>query len=586
MMARKNHVTVVFGAQHYPGASANGNTGDGVGRTVAGRLKILPPAAFRDYGSLLEDIRSVVHCVVATNLFALVSAGPHSLLGKAWTIVHRVSQASALSHGQTTLTSRLRAIKSTPPPPQSARMARRSPPYVTHLRVRSILSCWSASWLRLVSDELGNLRLDSRTARKPSARQADNIPAVPRCNDQYGWAMSLPLPIRNFIWVDTNIDVMSIPDDAATGYTLEHPTTIHEEHRDLPFLPINQCPPGSKHLKLMTTLEDKKKYIVHYRNLKQAFEHGLKLTKIHRVLTFEQSPWLKPYIELNTTKRRPPTTLRRNSSNERIMQHLENLWKIPIFLDRTAYKENLFLLPLQHVIRFDKPIYAGLIVLDLSKTLMLQKKLEVTASQLCVPSKGAGVAKRLACLPPTKVNRVQYPAGLLLVFSTWGNPVRRCYWSASFLWDLPFPPILSFRSLRGAWARHRQPSHHGGKSVSKLHPKAQARVKPRSHFSRPDGELLQDLRGYVIWVISPQHPEVTRTQLYRNNINDPATATSGAFWDTKRVRHIGESGSIPCLVAAGFRIWELCLTMVLASGFPRGSPVSLPFHSSATPHSP
>ena len=44
--------------------------------------------------------------------------------------------------------------------------------------------------------------------------------------------------------------------------------------------------------------------MVHIRTLKQALEHGLKLKRVHRAITFKQSTWLKPYIEFNTELRK------------------------------------------------------------------------------------------------------------------------------------------------------------------------------------------------------------------------------------------------------------------------------------------
>ena len=55
--------------------------------------------------------------------------------------------------------------------------------------------------------------------------------------------------------------------------------------------------------KLVPNLIDKTKYTLQYRNLQLYLDLGLKLKKVHRVLRFTQSPWLKKYIDFNTKKR-------------------------------------------------------------------------------------------------------------------------------------------------------------------------------------------------------------------------------------------------------------------------------------------
>ena len=58
-----------------------------------------------------------------------------------------------------------------------------------------------------------------------------------------------------------------------------------------------------KSKKLIGSIEDKEKYVIHIRALKQALKHGLIFKKVHRVIKFNQEAWLKPYIDMNTKLR-------------------------------------------------------------------------------------------------------------------------------------------------------------------------------------------------------------------------------------------------------------------------------------------
>ena len=55
--------------------------------------------------------------------------------------------------------------------------------------------------------------------------------------------------------------------------------------------------------KLVLNLHDKKNYVIHIRALDQALKHGLNLEKVHRVIEFDQSAWLAPYINFDTDLR-------------------------------------------------------------------------------------------------------------------------------------------------------------------------------------------------------------------------------------------------------------------------------------------
>ena len=115
-------------------------------------------------------------------------------------------------------------------------------------------------------------------------------------NNLYGWAMSQPLATGGFRWVDVNpnkISELSALEDK--GYLLEvdisYPKELHNPHNDLPFMcermEINRVE------KLVPNLRDKKSYVIQIKALDQALQHRLRLDRIHQVIEFNQSSWLK-----------------------------------------------------------------------------------------------------------------------------------------------------------------------------------------------------------------------------------------------------------------------------------------------------
>ena len=128
-------------------------------------------------------------------------------------------------------------------------------------------------------------------------------------NNLYGWAMSQKLPVNDFKRVKQeellkfNKDfIKNYDENSNTGYFLEvdidYPKELFNLHKDLPFLPERKK--VEKVEKLICSIEDKEKYVIHVRALKQTLNHGLKLKKVQRTVQFKQKAWLKPYIDMNT----------------------------------------------------------------------------------------------------------------------------------------------------------------------------------------------------------------------------------------------------------------------------------------------
>ncbi|XP_023311299.1 uncharacterized protein LOC111691962 [Anoplophora glabripennis] len=224
----------------------------------------------------------------------------------------------------------------------------------------------------------------------------------------YGAAMKQPLPTGGFRWVEKdeieNFNVSDINDDAHKGYVLEvdlqYPAHLHDIHNDLPLGPESMIPPNSKTAKLIPNLNDKYKYVIHYRNLKQYLKYGLKLKKIHRVLEFSQSTWLGSYIDLNTRLRNASKNefekdlfkLMVNSIFGKTMENVDkrqniklcSCWEskkgsigaraliaLPHFKSCSIFDENLVAVQLQKLkVVYDKPLYVGFSILDISKTII------------------------------------------------------------------------------------------------------------------------------------------------------------------------------------------------------------------------
>lgn len=116
------------------------------------------------------------------------------------------------------------------------------------------------------------------------------------------------LPLSYFGWSYEHIEtILNTPDDSEFGYLVEvnlfYPPELHDYHNDYPMCAEHEFVNDSKIKKLILNLNDKTNYVLHYRTLKMVKKYGLIIKGVGKKLKFKQSPWLKPFIDLNTKER-------------------------------------------------------------------------------------------------------------------------------------------------------------------------------------------------------------------------------------------------------------------------------------------
>ena len=225
-------------------------------------------------------------------------------------------------------------------------------------------------------------------------------------NNLYGWAMSQSLPTHGFKWIknltkDKLMDILdkknhSMPNRGRKGYIFEvdlkYPSSLWETHNDYPLAPEKMNVNGVE--KLICHFKPRKNYVVHYRNLRQYLEMGMRITAVHKGISFFQSSWMEPYIRKNTELRKTAANsfekdffkLMNNSVFGKTIENIRKRQNIFIIDDRkkaskltsrpnfdraTIFDKNLIAVHMKKTeVYFNKPVYVGQAILDLSKTLM------------------------------------------------------------------------------------------------------------------------------------------------------------------------------------------------------------------------
>ena len=223
-------------------------------------------------------------------------------------------------------------------------------------------------------------------------------------NNLYGWAMSKPLPVGGFEWMSEKEleNWERFVEEEGVGcileVDLEYPAELHDFHNDFPLAPEKMI--LGKVEKLTQNLRDKEKMVLHGKNLQLYLSLGMKLKLIRRGLKFQEKDFMKNYIDKNTFLRSQAKNdfekalfkLMNNSVFGKTMENVRNRVSIelvkdaeraaklvnkPNFEELKIFDEFLIAVKMRKTkVWMNKPVYVGMSILDLSKTLMFSFQYE------------------------------------------------------------------------------------------------------------------------------------------------------------------------------------------------------------------
>lgn len=251
-------------------------------------------------------------------------------------------------------------------------------------------------------------------------------------NNLYGWAMSQDLPYGDFQWMDSDsierintlecgFQILNDKLFSQLGHgfgafimcDLEFPPEIHDKMNWYPLAPVSGTVPEEwistlsrqmhdialtkhdpKSRLLLQTLTKRTEYVVYYKNLLFYLKHGMKLTRVYKILIFREFPLMKSYIDTNTRMRNQASSTAeknqwKNANNSAYGKTFENqlnystlkfisgekaynnALKDPGFDGYAFISDNLMLAKMKnHSLTFNKPIYLGATITELAKLRM------------------------------------------------------------------------------------------------------------------------------------------------------------------------------------------------------------------------